>query len=230
MRGKVTGVFFWVLAISLLLNAFLIGRAAAEECVPQDASTETTGWVTEKPDGKGWYLVDERTVVDEEGYTIPGTEAQHYSYKGGPVEGTPLPPSEDPDSWQANTHLEPHYQGGATPASKPDGTPYVDGEGGLHYTSHQNEGLADWFYFEPGTPDEVVEAVTHQEFKYARDIDAVECDDDKPKPPPNDKPEPPKEYPPLAHTGLDKAWAAGLAVVLASIGSLALWYSRKLRV
>ncbi len=213
----------------------LAGPAFAETCVPTDGTVETTEWVTEKPEGKGWKLIAERTVVDEEAYdeTIPGTPAQHYSYKGGPIEGTPLPPAEDPESWQANTHLEPHYQGGATPANQPGGDPYTDGEGGLHYTSHQSEGLADWFYFDPGTPDTVVhhDAVTHQEYKYQRTTDGTECDDDdKPKPPPGDDKEPPQKFDDLPVTGFDATAAAGIATVLAAIGSLALWYSRKLKV
>jgi hypothetical protein len=221
-----------LLATTLLVlsSLTLATTASAEECVPSPAYTETTEWVLEEPDGKGWYLVDERTIVDEEGGTVVVTEAQHYSYKGGPIEGVPLPPEEDPDSWQANTHLEPHYQGGATPANQPDGDPYTDGEGGLHYTSHQSEGLADWFYFQPEVTEEVP-PVTHDEFKFARDHEAVKCDKDDPKPPSPDK-DPqskPEKYPPLAHTGFDAGTAAAAGLVLAAIGGSALWYSRKLK-
>jgi hypothetical protein len=217
-----------ILAVLMLAVASLTLTAAAQaaDCVPSPAHTETTGWVLESP-GPQWYQVDERTVTDEKAYdeTIPGTPSQHYSYKGGPIEGTPLPPAEDPDAWQANTHLEPHYQGGATPAQKPDGSPYVDGEGGLHYTSHDNEGLADWFYFNPGTPDEVIhhDAVTHEEYKFALDHEAVKCDD--PKTPPPNKP-PAKTPPKTAFTGFNGK-AAAAAGILASLGAGCLYLARK---
>jgi hypothetical protein len=106
------------------------------------------------------------------------TEAQHYSYTGGPIEGQPTdtPPS---DNWQANTTQEPHTAGGGTPASNPDGSPYVEGDSGLHYTSAGSSGLADWFYFQPEVTDvdyiwqkqvreftPGTDAETHKEFKF----------------------------------------------------------------
>ena len=79
-----------------------------------------------------------------EGECVP-VAAQHYSYTGGPIEGVPAPPPAE--GWQANTTQEPpgHYQ----TAYKPDGSAYVEGDSGLHYTSHGSSGLADWFYFQP---------------------------------------------------------------------------------
>ena len=93
----------------------------------------------------------DETIIDQE--AVPG---QHYSYVGGPIEGTPAPPPAD--GWQANTQQEPpgHYQ----TAQKPDGSAYVEGDSGLHYVSHGSSGLADWFYFQAGT-DEVSHVVHH---------------------------------------------------------------------
>ena len=91
--------------------------------------------------------------VYEPGVHHDAIEAQHYSLKGNSGNGqaeTPADPTVNPDIWQANTHQEPHYAGGATPADDGDGA-YIDGESGLHFTSHGpvGEGLRDWFYFQP---------------------------------------------------------------------------------
>jgi len=158
--------------------------AQATDGADPTCTTETTDWVTEPPLGDGWTQTDQRTVTDQEAYdeTIIDSEAvpaQHYSYTGGPIQGTPsdLPPS---DNWQANTTLEPHYQGGGVPASNPDGSDYVEGSSGLHYTSAGNSGLADWFYFQAAQPEQshVVhhEAVTHEEFIFQK----VSCENDEP--------------------------------------------------
>jgi len=42
--------------------------ADGEVCVPSEgsATTETTDWLTEAPEGDGWEVVDERTVIDRE--------------------------------------------------------------------------------------------------------------------------------------------------------------------
>jgi len=166
------------------MGVMLLAPAAQAGDDDPTCTTETTGWVTEAPPGDGWTQTDERTVTDEAAYdeTIIDSEAipaQHYSYKGGPIEGTPtdLPPS---DNWQANTTLEPHYQGGGVPASNPDGSDYVEGDSGLHYTSAGNSGLADWFFFQAAQAEQshVVhhEAVTHQEFMYQK----ISCGNDEP--------------------------------------------------
>jgi LPXTG-motif cell wall-anchored protein len=186
-------------------------------------------------------------VVDQEAYTevIPGTDGQHYSYVGGPIEGTPAPPPAE--GWQANTAIEPHYQGNATPAQQPDGDPYTDGEFGLHYTSHGNSGLADWFYFQPGTPGQTIEhpAVTHEETTCVTPTPPPPTEppptEEPPVEPPHEQwtptwtptweptwePKPEEEYPPLAHTGGELTFA-GIALGLAALGSAALWYARKL--
>jgi LPXTG-motif cell wall-anchored protein len=173
-------------ALGLGTMGIMLAAPAAQATDGADptCTTETTGWVTEAPPGDGWVQIDERTVVDEDAYdeTIIDSEAipaQHYSYKGGPIAGTPsdLPPS---DNWQANTTLEPHYQGGGVPASNPEGSDSVEGDSGLHYTSAGNSGLADWFYYQAAQPEQshVVhhEAVTHQEFMFQK----VSCGNDEP--------------------------------------------------
>lgn len=220
-----------ILAASVALFLALLGlsvlAAPAQATTTTTCNTDRTGWTTDVKHGDRWVQTDERTVTDEEAWdeiivvseAVPG---QHYSYKGGPIEGTPLPPSEDPDSWQANTELEPHYQGNGLPASNPDGTPYVEGQSGLHYTSHQNEGLADWFYYQAPV-DEVTEvvhhdAVTHQEYKFEREICKTvhEPKPDNPDEPKPDKPEPTApvaDKPELPHTG------AGSTAALALLGS-----------
>jgi len=216
-----------ILATSAALCLVLLGLsvlAAPAQADTKTCTTEQTGWLTEAPSADGWVLVDERTVTDQEAYdeiivvseAVPG---QHYSYTGGPIEGTPADPTVDPDSWQANTEQEPpgHYQ----TANNPDGTPYVEGNSGLHYTSHQSEGLADWFYFQAPV-DEVTEvvhhdAVTHREFKYEREtcttVHEPKPPTDKPEPKPEPKPQPVADQPELPHTG------AGSTALLALLGS-----------
>lgn len=166
------------------------------------------------------------TVVDEEAWTevIPGTPSQHYSYVGGPIEGTPAPPPAE--GWQANTEQEP--PGHLNSTNAPDGGPYTGS--GLHYASHGNSGLADWFYFDPGTPDTVIEhdAVTHEECEPVKHSPKP----DEPKEPPKDvdgpknAPKPPKD---LAFTGpMSMEVAAIAAVSLLILGAGAYLVSRKL--
>lgn len=166
--------------LTAMLVAFLMGGswawAGEDQTSDDNCVTETTDWVLESP-GKGWTLVDERTVVDEEAWEeeVVVTKAQHYSLKGNSGIGKDEVPVFPADYWQANTKKEPHYQGNATPAQNPDGTPYVDGESGLHYTSNESSGKRDWFYFQPEVT-EIVEhpAVTHQEYKFSK----TTCDED----------------------------------------------------
>ncbi len=114
----------------------------------------TTASATVTPDiyvGEDGLCYVHHDGVYEPGVHHDAIEAQHYSLKGNSGTGqaeTPADPTVNPDIWQANTHQEPHYAGGATPADDVDG-PYVDGESGLHFTSHGSAGLRDWFYFQP---------------------------------------------------------------------------------
>lgn len=234
----------FIVGFLVCLGLSVVGTAA-NATTTTTCDTESTGWVTTAPHGDKWKLVDTRTVTDEDAYdeiivvseAVPG---QHYSYTGGPIEGTPADPTVDPDSWQANTALEPHTQGAATPAQHPDGTPYVDGDSGLHYTSNGNSGLADWFYYQAPV-DEVTkivhhDAVTHEEYKYERELCETthtppppKCTEDQPcwdcttmgnkdcgpdhEQPPADQP-PQADKPELPHTG------AGSTALLGLIGSM----------
>jgi len=195
--------------------------------------TEENNAPGENTDTVRWFLLGE---TDPEVVT----EAQHYSYKGGPIEGTPAPPSEDPDAWQANTTQEPHYQGGATPAQQPDDDPYTDGESGLHYTSHGSEGLADWFFFQAEVTDvdyiwqkQVREwvpgndAETHKEYKF--ELTTCEpTDDNEGNPPPKENPGPPAASPPAAELPATGPAGLGLMSLIATalIGSGAFLYRR----
>jgi hypothetical protein len=95
--------------------------SAADECVPSQASTDTTGWVAVSP-GDGWRLVDTRTVQ---------TGWQRYSWVGGPRAGDD-PPAFPGGNWQANV------------AGDPQGI----GVEGAYYVSHGGSGNGDWFYLE----------------------------------------------------------------------------------
>ena len=85
----------------------------------------------------------EYRVVGNGDGTADQTVTRHFSWTGGPVEGTPpVPTSPNGDTnWQPNTEQEP--PGHLNSTENPDGTPY-DGYG-LHKSSAP--GNADWFYF-----------------------------------------------------------------------------------
>ena len=114
--------------------------------------------VEAEPEVPGTPEVPEQSHFETKVIT-PAVEGQHYSLKGSSKLGkdeVPETPEVNPEIWQANTHDEPngHYV-----SADDDGTEYVDGESGLHFTSHgpDGEGNRDWFYFKAGTP-----AVTEQ--------------------------------------------------------------------
>ena len=62
-------------------------------------------------------------------------ECQHYSWTGGPLGETEVPPRAPGEGWQANTTQEPHG----------DKATWTDGQPGLHYTGEP--GKANWFDF-----------------------------------------------------------------------------------
>jgi hypothetical protein len=181
-------------AVALTAAATAVGVTAAhasdtgDACTPTQPTVQTTDWLTEPPAGDGWQVIDQRTVVDQAAYDetvidAPAVPGQHYSLKGNSGIGqadVPPTPADDPDIWQANTAQEPHYAGGATPAQNVDGSDYVEGDSGLHYTSHGSSGLRDWFYFQAPVPEQshVVhhDAVTHEEYKYQRTVEGTTCD------------------------------------------------------
>ena len=168
-----------------------------DECVPAEAETETTDWITASP-GEGWYEVDSRTVTDEPGYsdssgwvtdrppgegwelvdtrTVNGDldeegHWQHYSWRGGPLEGAPTVVPPHPD-WQRNVAGDPHGVGVEGPYDR----------------SNEHSGKADWFYLEwvEATYEQVTEhlyerdvaPLTHEEYLFAFDHPEVECPDD----------------------------------------------------
>lgn len=238
--------------ISVILTAMLISLVMGGSwswAGEQECSTEITGWVLESP-GKDWTLVDERTVTDKEAWdeevviseAIP---AQHYSLKGNSGIEKDEVPVFPADYWQANTKKEPHYQGNATPASNVDGSDYVDGQSGLHYTSNESNGKRDWFYFQAAVPAEIEivhhEAVTHEEFKFEKTTCVDKPDEPKTdnpdKPDKPDNPDEPKDEPKspekasktpdeLPHTGGNLA-LAGIAGALLAAGSGLVWFGRR---
>jgi hypothetical protein len=178
------------------------GNAVASEkewCYPSEAITWTTGWVLESPGG-GWYLVDQRTVVDVEAYDeqVLVEEAydevvfdywQRYSLVGGswPEGATPsFPNPGEPFRWQANVKGDPHGVG-------------VEG---AYDVSNGSSGNSDWFYLE--AVEKVIhheavyetvhhEAVTHEEYKYSFDDPAVVCPPDPTDPTEPTEPTEPNE-------------------------------------
>jgi LPXTG-motif cell wall-anchored protein len=195
--------------------------------------TEENEAPAEDTDTERWVFVKE---VAGEG-TV--TELRHYSLKGNSGIGKNDVPVFPADYWQANAKKEPHYQGKATPAQKPDGTPYVDGEAGLHYVSHGSAGKRDWFYLEivevpnvdylwqkqvrdiiPGS-----DAVTHQEFKFEKTTCVTV---EEPNNPPKNNPEKPTEpsEPTLPHTGAN-LWLALIGTLAVGGGAALTWASRQ---
>ena len=165
-----------------------------DECVPADSYTEESDWVTTSP-GTGWYQIDERTVTDQAASTetsdwltaAPAGEGwvqieerttngavideghwQRYSYNGS-WDSQSAPPFPDP-KWQPNVKGDPHGVGQA----------------GAYDRSNEHSGNVDWFYLEwnDATYEQVtqykyqreVAAVTHQEYRYAYDHEAVTCE------------------------------------------------------
>lgn len=84
--------------------------------------------------------------------TIPGTPGQHYSLRGNSGIGKDEVPVFPADYWQANTEQE--------PPGHLHSTTWIGEVGvGLHFASHgpDGEGKRDWFYFNPPTPDTIIE-------------------------------------------------------------------------
>jgi hypothetical protein len=140
--------------------------------VPPGASTDTERWIpvgeptkhvttVAVPESYGdwsaWSATDltppppadtdthEYRVVGNGDGTADQTVTRHFSWTGGPVEGTPPVPTrpQGDDNWQPNTEQEP--PGHLNSTNAPDGGPYAGS--GLHYASRGNNGNAEWFYF-----------------------------------------------------------------------------------
>lgn len=158
--------YLGIVLAGLLVAALLMfipsntANATNEPCVPSPAvaayytdwsewSVTQSGLLSEptppaNTDVHEYRVTGPTKVVDSEA-TEDTTVTQHFSWTGGPIEGTPPIPTspEGDDNWQPNTEQEP--PGHLNSTENPDGTPY-DGEG-LHFASHGNSGNGDWFYF-----------------------------------------------------------------------------------
>jgi len=137
-----------------------------EECVPRDAYTDTTGWVTESP-GTGWYQVDQRQVL-----VTPGTDAvygagQRYSWNPqGPYDESVVPPAWPTPAqgkWTANT--EAYFPGHV---GEPIGEVFQQGNG--------NGGdNASWFYWTKVLLTPGSDPVYRTEYKFSFDYPEVTC-------------------------------------------------------
>lgn len=153
-----------IVMVGVVATTGTAGTSYGESCEPQDAWTETTGWVLESP-GADWYQVDEKTVVDEEALDEVVQEGvdQWYHWNGS-YQGSPPPP---PPAAGWNTDNGNHNG----LKNKPDYAPNA-----VFDASSQGGNNASWFfhsYAEEQT--EHYEAVTHQEFKFALDHPAADC-------------------------------------------------------
>ena len=153
-----------IVMVGVVATTGTAGTSYGEPCEPQDAWTETTGWVLESP-GADWYQVDEKTVVDEEAYDEVVQEGvdQWYHWNGS-NQGSPPPP---PSAAGWNTDNGDHNG----LKNKPDYAPNT-----VFDASSKGGNNASWFfhsYAEEQT--EHYDAVTHQEFKFALDHPAVDC-------------------------------------------------------
>jgi hypothetical protein len=153
-----------IVMVGVVATTGTAGTSYEGPCEPQDAWTETTGWVLESP-GAGWYQVDEKTVVDEEAYDEVVQEGvdQWYHWNGS-NQGSPPPP---PPAAGWNTDNGNHNG----LKNKPDYAPNT-----VFDASSKGGNNASWFfhsYAEEQT--EHYDAVTHQEFKFALDHPAVDC-------------------------------------------------------
>ena len=150
-----------IVMVGVVATTGTAGRSYEEPCEPQDAWTETTGWVLESP-GADWYQADEKTVVDQESTEDAWTNPVWHVYAGNNNSDTP--PALADSHWQG-TGGNPQSGNHAFENHTPN-VPYsVDNANGRG---------SDWFLwtatFVPGQ-----ELVTHQEFKFALDHPAVDC-------------------------------------------------------
>ena len=150
-----------IVMIGVVATTGTAGTSHEEPCEPQDAWTETTGWVLESP-GADWYQVDEKAVVDQQSTEDAWTNPVWHVYAGNNNSDTP--PALADSHWQA-TGGNPQSGNHAFENHTPN-VPYsVDNANGRG---------SDWFLwtatFVPGQ-----ELVTHQEFKFALDHPAVDC-------------------------------------------------------
>ena len=149
-----------IVMVGVVATTGTAGTSSEEPCEPQDARTETTGWVLESP-GAGWNQVDEKTVVDEEAWTEAVSEShwQRYSWTGGPhVEDSP--PSFPSTIGSRTCRVTRTASVPRARTTSRTATP-VEATGSTSSGSRSE------------TVDH--EAVTHEEFRFAFDHPAVDC-------------------------------------------------------
>ena len=150
-----------IVMVGVVATTGTAGTPHEEPCEPQDAWTETTGWVLESP-GADWYQADEKTVVDRESTEDAWTNPVWHVYAGNNNSDTP--PALADSHWQATGG---HPQSGNHAFE--NHTPNVP-----YSVDNANGRGSDWFLwtatFVPGQ-----ELVTDQEFKFALDHPAVDC-------------------------------------------------------
>lgn len=149
--------------------------AAEEACVPQDAWTETSEWLTESP-GEGWYQTAERVRPGTGTDDALGAD-QRYSWNGGNTATKPPTPLEEPGKWTPNTT---NYKG-----DDPIGEVFQRAQGAN----------ASWFYWSTKVITPGVPAVT--EYQFGFDHPEVVCDDEVPpgETTPDDETPPQEETP-----------------------------------
>ena len=132
--------------------------SADTECVPQDAYTETSGWLDTSP-GPGWYQVDSRIKV-------PATEAHWVDLVWHNYTGNQPPPNEPPELGDPHWHALP-----ADPQSAVHSVPpRVPNE--PYNVSNESSGRGSWFLW-TGTWVPASDAVL--EYRFAFDHPAVTC-------------------------------------------------------
>lgn len=143
MNKKIT---VFVVGLLFLAMSLFAGPANAADCVP----TSPTDTIVHH-DAVTHVVHHDAVTHDETVIDAEAVAAQHYSLKGNSGIGKDDVPVFPADYWQANAPQEPngHYNS----AQKPDGSLYVEGDSGLHYTSAGSSGLRDWFYFQAAVPE-----------------------------------------------------------------------------
>jgi hypothetical protein len=150
-----------IVMVGVVATTGTAGTSSEEPCEPQDAWTETTGWVLESP-GAGWYQVDEKTVTDQEATEDAWTNQVWHVYAGN--NNSDDAPSLNDSHWQA-TGGGPQSENHAFENHTPD-VPYS--------VDRANGRGSDWFLW-TATFVSGQDLVTHQEFKFALDHPAVDC-------------------------------------------------------
>ena len=144
MKGRILGA---MLGAAALAGVFAMAGAPAEadHSPPPREVPQEEGCYEEYTQYHFAKFTRERTrewVPGTEG--TPGTDGQHYSWRGGRLEISNPPTVTPPNgNWVPNTKQEPHTNGAGNPAT------WVNEN--LHYTAN-SKGFASWFYFMPGTP------------------------------------------------------------------------------